>query len=131
MGDIAETETEPAPAPLILLVEDDILIRLSSGEVLREAGYRVVEADNGEEALSLLQAGLGPALIVSDIRMPGAVDGLKLLDLVRELYPPLRVLLASSHLPLSREGHRDVRFLPKPYTAQSLVDEVRSMTGGS
>jgi CheY-like chemotaxis protein len=131
MEDVAKAATEPAPARLVLMVEDDILIRMSSADVLRDAGYKVIEADNGEEALSLLHAGMSPDLIISDIRMPGAIDGLKLLELVQKLYPVVPVLLASSHLPLTGDERPDVRFLPKPYTGKALVDLARSLIRGA
>lgn len=127
---LVETATQPSQRPLILLVEDEVLIRLTSGEVLRDAGYNVVEAADGEEALALLESGLGPALIVSDIRMPGTIDGLKLLELVGKLHPAVPMLLASSHLPLDGNPRSDVAFLPKPYTPLTLVEAVHRLTGG-
>src|SRR4051812_48956866 len=127
MEDVAKTATEPTPAPLVLFVEDDILIRLNSADVLREAGYKVVEADNGEEAWSLLHTGMSPDLVISDIRMPGAIDGLKLLKLVQEFYPFMPVLMASSHLPLTGDERPAVRFLPKPYSPRALVSAARSL----
>jgi CheY-like chemotaxis protein len=126
MEDFVGTTAEASQYPLVLLVEDDVLIRLSSGDVLRESGCKVVEAADGEEALGLLGAGLNPDLIISDIRMPGPTNGLKLLHVVREQYPGLPVLLASSHLPL--ENHdSSVVFLPKPYTPLALLAAARSL----
>src|SRR5438309_346091 len=100
MEDFVGATAETSQCSLVLLVEDDVLIRLSTGDILRESGYKVVEAADGEEALGLLGAGLTPDLVISDIRMPGPTNGLKLLRVVKEQYPGLPVLLASSHLPL-------------------------------
>lgn len=129
MEDFAETAPQPTDGPLILLVEDEILIRLTSGETLRDAGYKVVEAADGEEALALLEAGLRPALIVSDIRMPGGISGLKLMELAAKLQPAVPVLLASSHLPLDADAGPELAFLPKPYTPHALTQAVESLIG--
>jgi CheY-like chemotaxis protein len=126
MEDFVGTTAEASQRALVLLVEDDVLIRLSTGDVLRESGYKVVEAADGEEALGLLCAGLTPDLVISDIRMPGPTNGLKLLDLVQKRYPGLPVLLASSHLPLENR-HQGVVFLPKPYTPMALLGAARSL----
>jgi CheY-like chemotaxis protein len=131
MGDVVAVSSEPEAARLVLLVEDEILVRISSADLLREAGYRVVEADNGEAAVSLLEAGINPDLIVSDIRMPGAIDGLQLLALARSQFPHIPVLLASSHLPLTGDEEQDVQFLPKPYQPAALLGAVRDLTGGT
>ena len=126
MEDLVGTTAEASQHPLVLLVEDDVLIRLSTGDVLRASGYKVVEAANGEEALGLLNAGLAPDLVISDIRMPGSINGLKLLDLVQEQYPGLPMLLASSHLPLESPDP-GVVFLPKPYTPLALLAAAGSL----
>lgn len=109
-----------AEAPhTILLVEDEILIRIVTADVLRDAGHVVVEASNGEEAVSLLGAGIKIDLVVSDLRMPGAVDGLQLAAFVREHFPGLPVLFATSHWP--GEDAPPLDLLLKPYSSDELL----------
>jgi CheY-like chemotaxis protein len=129
MEDVAKAAAQPSRAPLVLLVEDEILIRLTSGELLRDAGFTVVEAADGEEAVALLDAGLTPALIVSDIRMPGAINGLKLAELVQERYPSIPMLFASSHIPVGGIPGDKVAFLPKPYTAPAIIEAAQGLIG--
>lgn len=102
-----------------MLVEDEILIRIVTADVLRDAGHVVVEASNGEEAVALLSAGLKIDLVVSDVRMPGTIDGLQLAAFVREHFPALPVLLATSHWPGQDTPPLDL--LLKPYSSDELL----------
>ena len=111
----------------ILFVEDELLIRLVVSDELREVGYEVVECFNADEAIILLQAGVRFDLIVSDVRMPGGVDGMGLLAFTKELYPDVPVILASGHLePTLALRHGATRFLSKPYGIDVVVDAVRA-----
>lgn len=103
----------------VLLVEDEVLIRLVAADVLRDAGHAVVEAATGEEAVSLLAAGVDIDLVVSDLRMPGAVDGLQLAAFVRAQRPDVPVLLATSHWPGQEPPPLDL--LLKPYSSDELL----------
>jgi CheY-like chemotaxis protein len=114
--------------PVILLVEDDILVRLSTAELLRDEGYVVLEAVNAREALALLETGHPLDLIISDIRMPGAMDGLELCSAVKQLRANLPVMLFSSHLP-EHVPHCGDAFLAKPYRPRELFELVSKMVG--
>jgi CheY-like chemotaxis protein len=111
----------------ILLVEDEVLIRFAAADLLRGHGHEVVEAANGEEALAVLEAGLYFNLIVSDMRMPGKVNGVQLIEQSRERWPHIGRLLATSHWP--EEGVNDTHFLPKPYTDAGLLMAVQKAAG--
>jgi len=112
------------PAPLVLVVEDEVLIRFDAAEALRDEGLAVIEASNGAEALDLLRSGLPIAMLVTDITMPGEPDGLRLAALARELHPGLPVLLASAVAP-AESGF--LRTLRKPYVASQLLSMVAAM----
>ena len=120
---------QSAPAPktraCILLVEDELLIRMVIGDSLREAGFEVVEAFNGEEAIDALVAGKAIDLVFSDVRMPGSVDGLELLSFVKHRFPDIPVILTSGHLdPVRAIAAGAVAFLGKPYavdTASAMI----------
>lgn len=113
---------------VVLLVEDDMLLRMSVGRGLERMGYRVRHAADGDQALARLAAER-PAVLVSDIRMPG-LDGVELTRRARGLYPGLRVLLISG---FADEEARmavpglDVAFLPKPFTVKTLGERIREL----
>ena len=115
-------------APVILLVEDDVLVRLATAELLRDEGYVVLEAVNAGEAIALIQTGHPMDLVVSDIRMPGDIDGLKLSFAVKQLRSNLPVMLFSSHLPEEGEHCGDA-FLQKPYRPDDLFKLVSQLVG--
>lgn len=107
-----------ANGPVILVVEDEVLIRLDNAEELRHAGYRVIEAADAPEALGFLSGSEPLHLLVTDINMPGALDGLELAEMARSLRPGLPIVLASAHAPHGFEADRVIR---KPYFASELV----------
>ena len=117
----------PARRPVILLVKNEVLWRYRVAEALRSEGYQVVEATHGEEARTLLRMGLRPDLLISDIKMPGPIDGQGLAGLCRSLHPDLPVLRAAPERPA--EAPDDMAFLAKPYTFEALIDAVRAQLG--
>ena len=89
---------------------------------LRDAEYEVIEACNADEALAILQSGAGVDLIFSDVRMPGTLDGLQLLAVVRERDPTLPVVITSGHLAHDTWFDDDAtQFLPKPYSSRMVL----------
>lgn len=114
----ATAPTAPVPAvfPLVLLVEDDPLIRLSASEMLKDAGYRVLEAHNGEEALSLLQRS-GVDVLMTDLNLPG-MSGRDLAAQVRLSYPQMRIVFATGEASISDSGNALI--LRKPYVFKDL-----------
>jgi len=96
---------------------------LSDG--LRDKGYHVIEACNADEALVILET-VVPDLIISDVRMPGSLDGMGLLELVRKTLPKMRVIITSGHLE-SNLAFADgaTQFIGKPYSMDVVVDAVR------
>ena len=130
MNDQAGT-LQAAPAPSILLVEDDALVRNHVAAQLQRLGYQVTALDCAPKALALLQDGCGFDLVVSDIRMPGELNGRDLARALRQLYPALPVLLTSGFPDNDGIPHElgHVGFLPKPYRRQELADKVGMMLG--
>jgi DNA-binding NtrC family response regulator len=115
----ATVDSEPAaPAAIVLIVEDEILVRLSSAEHLREAGFEVLEANSADEALEVLKR-FHVDVVFSDVTMPGRIDGLGLTRWVQEHRPAVRTIVTSgSEEAVMNVGGYDV-FLSKPYR---LVD---------
>ena len=112
-----EGASAPAKRPArLLVVEDEVIIRLFVSDMLRDAGYDVIEAASGDEALDILKAGISVDLVLSDMRMPGSTDGLALLAFVRYNFVELPVIITSGHLaPGTAIAEGAVHFLPKPY----------------
>lgn len=107
----------------ILVIEDEVLIRVALAEELRAAGMIVVETVNADEAWSYLQAGGRADLVFSDICMPGSMDGIDFARRVKKCYPDIDIILTSGNLKMATtEGLG--RFLPKPYSFDEAVKAV-------
>jgi CheY-like chemotaxis protein len=121
---LRQTETDHASLPsckTILVVEDEFLIRWWVAEVLRDEGYNVLEAVNGDEAVRLLRSGVIIDLVFSDVKMPGVIDGLALLAYVRDTCSHTKVVISSGHLRTIPSPHTSsTLFLPKPYTVEQV-----------
>lgn len=113
----------PNPQPLaasILVVEDEVLLRVVVADELRTLGFSVLEASNADEALSYFSAGLNVGLVFTDIQLPGSLDGLQMAHRLRTEYPSLPIVLTSgNHGFLGRPGVG--LFVPKPYEVRSVV----------
>jgi CheY-like chemotaxis protein len=80
----------------VLFVEDEALVRLDVADALRLAGYKVVEAGDADEAIAILKSGFRIDLLVTDVKMPGSRDGLELAEVVRQLFPEVRIVVTSA-----------------------------------
>jgi CheY-like chemotaxis protein len=118
--------------PTILVVEDDILIRLVTSDYLRDNGFVVIEASNADEAVRLLKASEVIDLVFSDINMPGEMDGFGLADWIAQNQPHLKVMLTSGvarHDPATGPASQ-APLLPKPYRQEELIRRLRVMLAG-
>lgn len=112
----------------VLVVEDEALIRFSIADELRDAGYAVLEARNADEAIRILEADRTVDLVFTDIDMPGSMDGLRLSALIRDRWPPIRIIMTSGKTPpsgLALPGGS--RFIAKPYSSDGLIQTMRHM----
>lgn len=116
----------PDGAPLprgrgqVLFVEDDPLVRDAVSHALEEAGFEVLAAHDGEQAVALLDGGARPAVVFSDIVMPGSVSGIDLAGIVRQRFPGLPVVLATGYTE-HQPAMPGVQVLAKPYPIERLV----------
>lgn len=109
----------------ILVVEDEFLIRALVSDELRDAGHDVIAAYNADEALAVLKAKVHVDLVVTDVKMPGSIDGLGLLAEIRSHYPFVPVILTSGHLqPQQAFAEGAAAFLAKPYPLEAVVNAV-------
>jgi CheY-like chemotaxis protein len=118
-----------ATRPVVLVVEDDFLIRISAVEMIEAAGFDVVEAANADEAIEILISRLDIAVVFTDIQMPGSMDGLKLAAKIRGRWPPIKIVATSGLVDVRRLDLPDGgRFLPKPYSCADIVGALRELT---
>lgn len=114
----------------ILVVEDEILIRLTVADYLRECGFHVLEASNADEAVSVLEAEVEVDIVFSDIQMPGSMDGFALARWIRRHHPRVRVLLTSGlgrTSAVARDLCEENPLMPKPYDHGSLLERLKDM----
>ena len=106
----------------ILVVEDEMLIRIMVSDSLRDAGFNVIEAANADKAICILHTGVKIDLMISDVRMPGSMDGLGLLEYSLEKFPTLPVILTSGHMLQDDALANGARhFLGKPYSFDHAI----------
>ena len=113
----------PAPQAVdatVLVVEDGILSRLALAEHFRRTGVRVIEAINGEEALSILTAVQAVDLVITDVHMPGSIDGITLAQRVKQDYQLPVILMSGQHADAPPNGIADA-FFAKPYELDKLL----------
>ncbi|QDM15425.1 response regulator [Tardiphaga sp. vice352] len=113
----------------ILVVEDEMVIRMDVVEMLDAAGFDIFEATNADEAIQMLERNSDIRLVFTDIDMPGSMNGLKLAATVRDRWPPIRIIATSGHFKV-RAGDlpADARFIAKPYQAAQIISAVRELT---
>lgn len=115
----------------ILVVEDNEGVRLTVVELLEQSGYTVLTAEDGDQAMSKLQAGSPPDLIFTDVVMPGRVKSTDLADWARQQTPAVPVLFTSGHTrDILSSNHLlspDIHLLSKPYSPEALTQRVRSV----
>jgi DNA-binding NtrC family response regulator len=119
----------PNSAPVVLLVEDDMLTRLSTAAVFEDAGFTVIQADNANEAVAALVAGASRIdALFTDIEMPGGMNGVFLAAHTREHWPWVSILMASGKAaPTGGAMPKGAHFFPKPYVADRIVAHIKEM----
>jgi two-component system, response regulator PdtaR len=114
--------------PLVLVVEDEVLVRLHAVSLLEEAGFSTLQAGSADEAIALLEARKDIRIVFTDIHLPGSMDGLRLAHAIRRRWPPIELVLTSGHARVDGENMPERGlFLNKPYGGPELVQTVRSL----
>jgi CheY-like chemotaxis protein len=116
--------------PVVLIVEDEFLLRMEAVDMSASAGFEAIEAANADAAIEILETRRDIAVVFTDIQMPGSMDGLKLARAVRGRWPPIKIVATSGHVHVAEtdlpEGGR---FVPKPYSPTQVTCMLREMTG--
>ncbi len=112
---------------VVLVVEDEPMVRLDAIETLKDAGFNVIEAANADEAISVLEARDDIRVVMTDIQMPGSMDGLKLAATIRDRWPPIELIVTSGRIAVQPQDLPERgRFLPKPYSGPRLVEAIQA-----
>lgn len=117
----------------VLLVEDDVLVRISAADYLRSLGYRVIEAGATVEAGTVLSSGEAVHVVFSDIDLPGATGGLSLAIWLHANYPDIPIILTSGVRTVTPafSEQRVVPFVPKPYDLAQVAALIAGLLGGN
>lgn len=116
--------------PNVLIVEDEMVLRMRAVDIVEDAGFRSVEAVNADEALSILESRSDISLLFTDIQMPGSMDGLKLAHAVHERWPSIKIILVSGQVkPTDAERPVNSRFFGKPLGIEQMITELQAMVG--
>jgi CheY-like chemotaxis protein len=114
------------PNSAVLIVDDEPLIRETVAELLSSAGLSTLEATNAVEALDLLnKSGQAVAVLLTDIRMPGGMNGIDLARIAQRTWPWIKVIVMSGFYDSGPDGlPGDARFISKPWQAQEVINKV-------
>src|ERR1041385_3546838 len=116
----------------VLVVEDEMVLRMRAVDIVEDAGFTAVEAVNADEAMSILESRSDISLLFSDIQMPGSMDGLKLAHAVHERWPAIKIILVSGQVKLSdADKPADSRFFGKPLEMRQMITELQEMVGNA
>jgi two-component sensor histidine kinase len=116
--------------PNVLVVEDEMLLRMRAVDIVEDAGFNAVEAVSADEALAVLESRSDIALLFSDIQMPGSMDGLKLAHAVHDRWPDIKIILVSGQVrPTDEDKPAHSRFFGKPLEVKAMVEELKDMVG--
>src|SRR5436190_13920463 len=124
------TTKTAAKKATVLIVEDEMLLRMRAVDIVEDAGFTPLEAVNADDALALLESRSDIELLFTDIQMPGTMNGLKLAHAVHERWPAIKIILVSGQVtPAEADRPTDSRFFGKPLEVQQMIAELQGMIG--
>ena len=116
------------PSITVLVVEDEPLVSMALADELERAGFTVLEAANAAEGIKLLESDDTIRLIITDVDMPGSMDGLMLAAAVANRWPPIRIIVVSGHRSVEITDIPDGSvFYSKPYKGEEIIGSMRQM----
>ena len=111
---------------IVLVVEDEFIIRLNAMQIVQDAGYTVLEASNADEAIDILEQRDDIAIVFTDINMPGSMDGAEMAWIIHRRWPPIALIVTSGKMLLTSAELPSGRFLSKPYAQHQLTDALHA-----
>ncbi|WJH38621.1 response regulator (plasmid) [Aliirhizobium terrae] len=122
-------QATPINTHAILLVEDEVLIRIELADFFTDAGYHVFEAGDSREAIDILEKEKTIRIVLTDIQLPGSMDGLKLAHYIRDRYPPTVLLLTSGGVHIEDASlPASSQFIAKPFDPTRILRQIELMT---
>lgn len=122
------TSAPPADRSIILVVEDEPLLRMFAADMVEDAGLEVVEAANATQAIEILEARLDIRIVFTDIDMPDGIDGVKLASCIRDRWPPIDIIIVSGKpFPVTAQLPERALFFPKPYRQSEIIAAMKGM----
>lgn len=122
--------TSAESAPIVLIVEDEMVLRMRAVDIVEDAGFIPIEATSADEAINVLESRDDISLLFTDIQMPGSMDGLMLAHAVHARWPHIKIILVSGQIAVTdADKPADSRFFPKPLEIQQMIVELQAMIG--
>ena len=119
----------PLKRQLVLVVEDEPILRMAALDMVEDAGFEAVQATDATDAVRILETRPDIRIVFTDVDMPRGVDGLKLAALIRERWPPIHVIVTSGKAEIGRmKLPADCVFFDKPYDERRVVAEMHRMS---
>ncbi len=116
--------------PIVLVVEDEVILRMHTADIVHDAGFVPIEAVNADQAIEILESRDDVSLLLTDIQMPGSMDGLKLAHTTHTRWPHIKIILVSGHLAITdADKPIDSKFFPKPLEVKRMILELQEMIG--
>jgi CheY-like chemotaxis protein len=107
--------------PAILVVDDEVIVRIDLVDTIQEAGFATFEANNADEAIQLMEEHSEIQVLFTDIDVPGTMDGLKLSHYIRDRWPPVRIVITSGHVMATPDQMpAEAVFIAKPHQPADL-----------
>ncbi len=122
--------SSPPNTPVVLVVEDEMVLRMRAVDIVEDAGFEAVEAVSADEAIQILETRDDIAMLFTDIQMPGSMDGLRLAHAAHKRWPQIKIVLVSGQIAITdADKPTDSKFFPKPLEIQQMVLELQEMIG--
>lgn len=122
------TQSTPIRNNIMLVVEDEPLLRMLAVEVVEDAGLEAIEAANADAAIAILESRDDIRLVFTDIDMPGTMDGMRLAEAIRDRWPPISIIVTSGQIAAVNIFLPDgAAFFSKPHSTSKVADTMRAM----
>lgn len=118
----------PGQRPVVLVVEDESILRMSAVEMVEEAGFEAIAASDADEAIHILESRNDIRAVFTDVHMPGSMDGIRLAKVIRNRWPPVALIVTSGQTNVPESDlPTGGRFLRKPYAPVQIESALRQL----